>query len=1051
MHTPKRALSLLLSLLLCLSMLSGVTALADATCQHTNATRTNVTYGSLVADKNGHYFVYETRVRTTCPDCGYVDSGTLAEVQPKPSVTEPHTFVDGVCSICKFVALTEDTDAKCTHPNSEHSEYYYQFLYESKDLDITDTTHSGLAVRIEEQYCPDCEERFNKIVGEASNRTEQHDWNSEGLCHVCGYQNTCEHAIRDFINSYEYAKDNTCEKIDNLTHTGVYITREITECTACGARFFNDSEGVSKTMPHVWNADGICSDCGFANPCTHVNKTRQYTSGFFEFGAASKDAFTHTGTYIEEEAWICDDCNQEFFVEISRTENVVRRHEWDESGECWECHFVNTCTHPDGTEVINEYERTLNVLDRNETEHTLLVTKCQIAECPICGILTETDIGESYSVTYKHDWDEDRCWVCDQSNPCTHSSLQYDYSSEVINVIDVDEHGHRILESAYKNHICTTCGAFLDRESLGNNERYAVHEFWDGKDVCGICDYQRPPCTHPNLTTITRPGYTVIEVLEKNPTTHTVTVYGETFTHCPDCDYSDWVDTTTVFTREDESHMWNDETCFFCGYENPCQHPNCELTDEFISYDHYGLVTSNETEHTVLARKTQLRYCVDCGASFQDYIGDPYYVTEPHEWSTGSCYQCSYPNLCQHAHVHEDVQEYAGAVVSFSQDGHTCKVIVNTFNVCDDCGASWWIDLAKETEEIKLFPHTTDINGETSIICRICGFDQQGIPTDPIPTKTPTPIVTKTPAPDVTETPTPDATETPAPDVTETPAPDATETPAPDVTETPAPDATEPPAPDVTEPPTPDATETPAPVATETPAPDATETPSPDVTETPAPVVTETPAPTTAPTKKPVASEQPTVPPLEPLESEVPYEDVPEAETVHGVTAAEPQRMAETLVTAIDAIEQENDGASVSIEIVNVEKVVTAEEKAALDVLPAKEQVLVLLSAIGYEAEVQNALSTMDMELSVEAVALTQTIQARITNASDEEKAAFEALLLECFPVETVIIDGEAVDYFVIELQVEVDDETHFERYGFRFDENDEWIFARLSIGEVTE
>lgn len=166
---------------------------------------------------------------------------------------------------------------------------------------------------------------------------------------------------------------------------------------------------------------------------------------------------------------------------------------------------------------------------------------------------------------------------------------------------------------------------------------------------------------------------------------------------------------------------------------------------------------------------------------------------------------------------------------------------------------------------------------------------------------------------------------------------------------------------------------------------------------------------------------------------------------------SQPQRMAETLVTAIDVIEQENEGASVSISIVNVEKVVTAEEKAELDALPAKEQILVLLSAIGYDTEVQAALSSMDMELSTEAIALTQAIQERIATASDEEKAAFEALLLECFPVETVMIDGEPVDYFVIELQVEADGEIHFERYGFRFDENGEWIFALLSISEITE
>ena len=43
------------------------------------------------------------------------------------------------------------------------------------------------------------------------------------------------------------------------------------------------------------------------------------------------------------------------------------------------------------------------------------------------------------------------------------------------------------------------------------------------------------------------------------------------------------------------------------------------------------------------------------------------------------------------------------------------------------------------------------------------------------------------------------------------------------------------------------------------------------------------------------------------------------------------------------------------------------------------------------------------------------------------------------------------ITHRLIELQVDVDGEIHFERYGFRFDENGEWIFARLSISEITE
>ena len=155
--------------------------------------------------------------------------------------------------------------------------------------------------------------------------------------------------------------------------------------------------------------------------------------------------------------------------------------------------------------------------------------------------------------------------------------------------------------------------------------------------------------------------------------------------------------------------------------------------------------------------------------------------------------------------------------------------------------------------------------------------------------------------------------------------------------------------------------------------------------------------------------------------------------------------MVEALVTVVDTIVAEEESASV--EIVHVERVVTAEEKAALDVLPAREQLLTVLSVIGFEEQVENTLQTAGETLSEPAQALKSQIQERIAAMSAEEYAAFEETLLASFPQETIEIDGEEYTFFVIELEVRVGDAVRVERYGFR-QEGEEWIFTRLEIAE---
>lgn len=327
-------------------------------------------------------------------------------------------------------------------------------------------------------------------------------------------------------------------------------------------------------------------------------------------------------------------------------------------------------------------------------------------------------------------------------------------------------------------------------------------------------------------------------------------------------------------------------------------------------------------------------------------------------------------------------------------------------------------------------------------VCKDCGYVK------PAATPTPTPTATPTPTPAVTSTPTPVVTATPTPVVTATPTPVATATLTPVVTATPTPVVTATPTPVVTATPTPT-----MPAATD--APSVTDAPTmPAVTDEPTmpvvtdePVATPAPAATARPTAKPAATATPEAeatpePTAEPTAAPE-YVEVPADAPMHGVKAEDELKIAETMIV----VAQETEGESASIEIVNAEKIITPEEKAALDVLPVKEQLLTFLSVIGFEEQVNRTLEAAQEELSTNAIALKEQIQARIAAMDAEAYAAFEAALLENFPQEVIEIDGVEYTFFVLELEVRTGDTVRYERYGFRR-EGADWIFTRLEVAE---
>ncbi len=156
-----------------------------------------------------------------------------------------------------------------------------------------------------------------------------------------------------------------------------------------------------------------------------------------------------------------------------------------------------------------------------------------------------------------------------------------------------------------------------------------------------------------------------------------------------------------------------------------------------------------------------------------------------------------------------------------------------------------------------------------------------------------------------------------------------------------------------------------------------------------------------------------------------------------------PSEMVDTLLTAID--EAETSGKEMSVEVVGAKDVLSDEEYGKLKALPAREQILVTLTAVGMGDAVEAAMRAMNVTLSDEANALTTDIVARMDAASDEDYAALQATLAEKFPTKTVTIDGQEVEVFVIELEITVDGKTTTQRYGFRYDKvTAQWLFYEL-------
>ena len=149
------------------------------------------------------------------------------------------------------------------------------------------------------------------------------------------------------------------------------------------------------------------------------------------------------------------------------------------------------------------------------------------------------------------------------------------------------------------------------------------------------------------------------------------------------------------------------------------------------------------------------------------------------------------------------------------------------------------------------------------------------------------------------------------------------------------------------------------------------------------------------------------------------------------------------LFNAIDNAQLQNRNAV--IHIVGAEQLLTQEEYTSLNTLTPKEQILVTLASIGLDDVVESAIAALETPLSASGSALIEEITARMIASTPEERAAIEETLATYFPIEEIEIDGVTVTYFVIELSIEIDGVETIQRFGFRQDDDGNWVLDDLT------
>ena len=143
----------------------------------------------------------------------------------------------------------------------------------------------------------------------------------------------------------------------------------------------------------------------------------------------------------------------------------------------------------------------------------------------------------------------------------------------------------------------------------------------------------------------------------------------------------------------------------------------------------------------------------------------------------------------------------------------------------------------------------------------------------------------------------------------------------------------------------------------------------------------------------------------------------------------------------ISSIEKEN----AVVELLGTEEIFSDKEYAEVTKLPLQEQIPVTLSSVGCDQIAQSIIHSLNLTLSSKA----NELAAQLGSTEKLTARECERKLAETFPAYQVKVNGVTYRFYVMTAQVKVNGVTRNYHFGFRLDENGEWVLVHLDEADL--
>ena len=566
---------------------------------------------------------------------------------------------DGHCDECgwKF----------CEHPEdklTQIGDVYYDIAEDADYVANQTGCHIVHATKGKLYECPDCGENVFVPDGEGQGYFfECLDEDNDLVCDLCGWEfPDCDHANRGeeyshFVGDFEDNGDGT--------HYGYGTELKGFWCPDCKeylAKPTHEDLKYFENIPHSWDDDGKCSECGALKAdCVHPQdkQTLLYWQGGEVASYSDHGDSYHTVVYVTAtEHYECGVCGEKYQVLAEMKEDIQTHSYVDDKCACGAAN--DRCAHEnrewryedrkDGKYVyLNEefHSASYTALDMYqcldcscffsiEGEHKTIAEEAHVLigenECAYCG-----EFGDMYKLTFKYEGDLPS--YVGGRDTRVKAGDTVTLPIPVGQVVENQETGFR-----------TRLESWTETVPEGKNPV----EFSYATDEWGNTEYSfTMPEREVTMTGTWEQVYSVV--------------------------YCDGVEDEELFRDEWHAVNYGEPTPAFNGGEDPvregyvftgwdpavaetvtedveyyaqwaeCAHENFEYTENWAASGYRGWaeqIAGNDYKHTALYAKHHEAKCLACGALFSHVYEEGAEETD-HAYDNGKCTQCAY--ACSHA------------------------------------------------------------------------------------------------------------------------------------------------------------------------------------------------------------------------------------------------------------------------------------------------------------------------------------------------------------------------------------------------------------------